>query len=81
MAKAVASGQQSDDIGILIRLLRSDLPSSMPPNVGDAAVAGSGHHWTSLAQPLRLWLVGECCLLFDGTVTLVVPLLFAFHGI
>ena len=48
MAKAVASGQQSDGTGILIRLLRSDLPSSMPPNVGDA-VAGSGHHWTSLA--------------------------------
>jgi len=49
MAKAVASGQQSDGTGILIRLLRSDLPSSTLLNVGDVAVAGSGHHWTSLA--------------------------------
>ncbi|CAJ1941306.1 unnamed protein product [Sphenostylis stenocarpa] len=49
MAKAVASGQQSDGTGVLIRLLRSDLPSSPPPpNVGDAAVSDSGHHWTSL---------------------------------
>ncbi|KAH1093940.1 hypothetical protein GYH30_039598 [Glycine max] len=44
MAKAVASDQQSDGIGILIRLLRSDLPSSTPPNVGDVVLAGSGHH-------------------------------------
>ena len=49
MAKVVASGQQSNDTGILIRLLRSDLPFSTPQNVGDAAVTGSGHHWTSLA--------------------------------
>lgn len=48
MAKAVASGHQSDGTGVLIRLLRSDLPSTSqpPPNVGDAAV---GHHWNSLA--------------------------------
>ncbi|KAK7348479.1 hypothetical protein VNO80_23037 [Phaseolus coccineus] len=52
MTKVVASGQQSDGTGVLIRLLRSDLPSSTPPplpNVGDAAVAGSGNHWTSLS--------------------------------
>ncbi|KOM33823.1 hypothetical protein LR48_Vigan01g337900 [Vigna angularis] len=52
MSKVVASGQQSDGTGVLIRLLRSDLPSSTPPStpiVGDAAVAGSGNHWTSLS--------------------------------
>ncbi|KAK8470847.1 hypothetical protein PHAVU_003G077100 [Phaseolus vulgaris] len=52
MTKVVASGQQSDGTGVLIRLLRSDLPSSTPPpppNVGDAAVVGSGNHWTSLS--------------------------------
>jgi len=53
MAKVVASGQQSDGTGVLIRLLRSDLPASTPPpplpNVGDAALAGSGNHWTSLS--------------------------------
>ncbi|KAG4915142.1 hypothetical protein JHK87_052699 [Glycine soja] len=63
MAKVVASGQQSDNTGILIRLLEMPPPnvgdaaakrwrclrSSTPPNVGDATVAGSGHHWTSLA--------------------------------
>lgn len=48
MAKAVATGQQSDGTGVLIRLLRSDLPSSIPQHVEDA-VAGCGHHWTSLA--------------------------------
>ncbi|KAK7264498.1 hypothetical protein RJT34_32107 [Clitoria ternatea] len=49
MAKAVASGQQSDGTGVLTRLLRSDLASSTA-NVGDAAVAGCGNHWTSLAS-------------------------------
>ncbi|KAL2339170.1 hypothetical protein Fmac_013616 [Flemingia macrophylla] len=49
MAKAVASGQQSDGTGVLIRLLRSDLPSPTPTNAGDAVVADSGNHWTSLA--------------------------------
>ncbi|XP_027922145.1 phospholipase A I isoform X2 [Vigna unguiculata] len=53
MSKVVASGQQSDGTGVLIRLLRSDLPSptppSSPPVAADAAVAGSGNHWTSLS--------------------------------
>ena len=48
MTKAVASGQQSDGTGVLIRLLRSNLASAAPPAVAEGVV-GCGDHWRSVA--------------------------------
>lgn len=43
MAKAAGSGQQSDGVGVLVRLLRSNLVPS-----GDSGLVACGDHWRSV---------------------------------
>ncbi|OMO64868.1 Armadillo [Corchorus olitorius] len=43
MVKAAGSGQQSDGVGVLVRLLRSNLVPS-----GDGSPVGCGDHWRSV---------------------------------
>ncbi|KAK4258981.1 hypothetical protein QN277_005366 [Acacia crassicarpa] len=47
MTKAIGSGQQSDGIGVLTRLIRSNL-SPLMPAIGEG-VAGCGDHWKSIS--------------------------------
>ncbi|XP_028788287.1 phospholipase A I-like [Neltuma alba] len=47
MTKAIGSGQQSDGIGVLTRLIRSNL-SPLMPTIGEG-VAGCGDHWKSIS--------------------------------
>ncbi|XWS19442.1 hypothetical protein CRYUN_Cryun31cG0016300 [Craigia yunnanensis] len=53
MFKAIGSGQQSDGVGVLVRLLRSNMVPS-----GDSSPVGCGDHWRSITL---LSLCG-CCL-------------------
>lgn len=46
LSKTTGSGQQNDGTGVLTRLLRSSLSSTMP-GVGDG-VSGCGEHWKSV---------------------------------
>ncbi|GAV81873.1 Arm domain-containing protein/Patatin domain-containing protein/LRR_8 domain-containing protein [Cephalotus follicularis] len=48
MTKTVGSGQLCDGIGVLTRLLRSNLVPSMPGGVSDAG--GCGDHWKSVTM-------------------------------
>lgn len=48
MSKAVGSGQQSDGIGVLIRLIRCNL-SPLMPSIGEGVSGGVGEHWKTIS--------------------------------